>query len=178
MKALLLIPLLILVSCSQNNQTSYPVDKDVPVTVQQETWDKERYSNPDYHFSLSIPAWSSVTDSRKEELWEYIRIQNYQSQDDSNFWLSPWEYYLEIWIEPKETAFQKSCKEIITESEVLQLWTQVWYYSFGQEWGDAGGIRRYICVENEKFIYNFNATENSADTPIANTILESITFTK
>ena len=141
-----------------------------------ETWVSETqiYENKVFDFTITLPKDAILN----EESNEYTRFQNYTINEESDYrWgLAEWEYYVEIFIN-QDNSWNKYC-EIWDDVDFIQtyFWSVAGLYGNGWGWWDPGWIRRAVCIINNWNEFYFQATENNEWTPIANSILESISF--
>ena len=122
------------------------------------------YSNSQYGFEIQYLG-------TLEEDQGYIRMQNYAA-DDSVYGLEPGEYYLEIG--PSDT----SCQDRMTEIKVSKIGDMTMYHGYGEEGGDAGGIRFVFCANKGDRWVGGTVTEANLEGTLANQIISTFKFTK
>lgn len=138
----------------------------------------EKYRNKTYGFELSYPP-NSTIETRDDLNYQYIRLQNYSATDD-RMGLVAGEYYLEIFIFDHQKGHKswESCTQQVVDAKKVELGVATGYRGYGQEGGDAGGIRFALCAERPDVDYYIQGTENDQNAPLVNPILDSFKFTK
>ena len=144
------------------------------------------YNNTSYGFSFQHPTDGllqsrNIQDNGKDL---YARIQNYDPDVD-RITLKPGEYYIELSAHhaTDPTGYiAPQCAEGDDIPNPLKMniagsLTTI-YYGSGKRLGDAGGKVFAICAQNKTEYYTIRITENDSASPIGNTILKSLKFSK
>ncbi|MFH1564768.1 MAG: hypothetical protein ABIC82_02880 [bacterium] len=156
----------------------------IPETTEKQTqpvneltnWKK--YRNEIYGFEFNYPP-NSTVETRDDSNYQYIRLQNYSATDD-RIRLAAGEYYLEIFIFDHQKGHEswESCTQQVVDAKEVELGFIMGYRGYGQEGGDAGGIKFALCSESPDVDYYIQGTENDQNAPLVNPILDSFKFTK
>ena len=160
-------------------QTTNPTKTPVSTTPTQknETTDWKTYKNGQYGFEFKYPP-NSTVEPRQDLNDQEIRLQNYIATDNPTG-LAPGEYYLEISIFDQKLGHKssQSCKQSVVSPQKVELGVVTGYRGYGEEGGDAGGIRFALCAERPGVYFYIQGTENDAKAPLVNPIFDSFKFT-
>ena len=134
------------------------------------------YTNTQYGFEFKYPP-NSTIELRQDLNYQYIRLQNYSSTDD-RMGLAAGEYYLEIFIFDNSLGHKssQSCQQSVVNPKKVELGTVAGYRGYGEEGGDAGGIRFALCAERPEVYFYIQGTENNEKAPLVNPIFDSFRF--
>jgi len=155
-----------------------PEETQTPTKPFNEITDWKKYRNETYGFEFSYPP-NSTVETRNDLNYQYIRLQNYSATDD-RIGLAAGEYYLEIIVFDHQKGHEsfESCTQQVVDAKEVELGVANGYRGYGQEGGDAGGIRFALCTERPNVDYYIQGTENDQNAPLVNPILDSFKFTK
>ena len=139
--------------------------------------DWQKYENETYGFEFSLPPNSTVTTNGYSN-YQYIRFQNYVPTDDV-MELNAGEYYLEIHIQGEQkNSESESCDTQVVNAKEVEIGVAKGFRGYGQEGGDAGGIRFALCTDHQNNHFYIQGTENDKNAPLVTRIFDSFKFTK
>ncbi len=130
------------------------------------------YTNTEYGFTIAHPPHSTI-----EQVGNYIRLQNYTSDNDGKWGLDAGQYYLELFVHTQPETDFLVCKHSVAEGKTVGVSGFEGYRGFGDQAGDPGGRRFQLCVKTPAKHYTVMTTENSQNGETANAILDSFTLT-
>lgn len=130
------------------------------------------YANEKYSFELSYPSSAFTEINYKDsENSDYLRIQSYRIDKNSNHALSGDEYYFEMYI----VDAKESCKESVVKNGTVVNFGEA--SGFKGEWPketNPGEKMSAMCFYKDGKQFYSVVTESAQSSGIANTIFDSV----